>query len=105
LPNAFSFRKAVNPACSCRAPGQSWADALKHLDDASVERGDIVVTEEQARRLSQPTEPKGKPAAKAKTAQPKANGSTTDTAPVASPAGEGGKRTVRTVGPPFLPKN
>src|SRR5271165_5471702 len=29
LPTAFSYRKAFNPACSCRAPGQSWADALQ----------------------------------------------------------------------------
>ena len=25
LPNAFSYRKAFNNACSCRTPGQSWA--------------------------------------------------------------------------------
>ena len=29
LPTAFSYRKQLNPACSCRAPGQSWADALQ----------------------------------------------------------------------------
>jgi Protein of unknown function (DUF2865) len=55
LPTAFSYRKAYNEACSCRAPGQSWADALKQMDDQTVERGDIVVrTEEQAKALSQP---------------------------------------------------
>ena len=25
LPNAFAFRKAFKPSCSCRAPGQTWA--------------------------------------------------------------------------------
>ena len=49
LPNALSYRKQFNPACSCRAPGQSWAEALRQLDDQTIERGDIVVTEEKAR--------------------------------------------------------
>src|SRR6201996_4462069 len=31
LPNAFRFRQEFNPTCSCRAPGQSWADALKGI--------------------------------------------------------------------------
>ena len=42
LPNAFAYRKAFNPTCSCKRAGQTWADALKHLDDQTVERGDIV---------------------------------------------------------------
>ena len=42
LPNAFSYRKAFNPACSCKLTSQTWADALKQLDDQTVERGDIV---------------------------------------------------------------
>ena len=62
LPNALSYRKQFNAACSCRAPGQSWADALRPLDDRTIERGDIVVTEEQARLLSQPrTDAQGRP--------------------------------------------
>ena len=62
LPNAFSYRKQFNPACSCRAPGQSWAEALRQLDDQTIERGDIVVTEEKARLLSQPrADAQGKP--------------------------------------------
>jgi hypothetical protein len=102
LPNAFAFRKAVNPACSCRAPGQTWADALKNLEDSTLERGDIVVTEEQAKALSQPA---GTPAAKGKGPQPKANEPAASTPVPAQPKAEGGKRTVRTVGPPFLPQN
>src|SRR5215467_1121573 len=62
LPNAFSYRKKFNAACSCRAPGQSWADALRQIDEQTVERGDIVVTEERARQLSQPRfDAQGKP--------------------------------------------
>ena len=45
LPNAFSYRKQYNAACQCRAPGQSWADALRQGQgqgpDQTVERGDI----------------------------------------------------------------
>jgi len=62
LPNALSYRKQFNPACSCRAPGQSWAEALRQLDDQTIERGDIVVTEEKAKLLSQPrVDAQGKP--------------------------------------------
>jgi uncharacterized protein DUF2865 len=105
LPNAFAFRKAFNPSCSCRAPGQTWGEALKHLEDSTVERGDIIVTEEQAKLLSQPADMRGKsaPATKAKGLPPK------DATPAATQVkqqnGEGGKRQVRTVGPPFLPSN
>ena len=35
MPNAFGYRKECNAACSCKRPGESWADALKHLDDRS----------------------------------------------------------------------
>ena len=88
------------------AAGQTWADALKHLDDQTVERGDIVVTEERAQALSQPADQRGKgPAAKGKGAQPK---EAPPQAPKASapPKQNGeGKPKVRTVGPPFIPSN
>ena len=62
LPTAFSYRKTFNPACTCRAPGQSWAEALRPSDDQTIERGDIVVTEERAKQLSQPRfDAQGKP--------------------------------------------
>ncbi len=62
MPNAFSYRKQFNAACSCRAPGQSWADALRQSEDQTLERGDVVVTEERARQLSQPRfDAQGKP--------------------------------------------
>ena len=28
LPNALKYRTEFNPSCSCKKPGQSWADAL-----------------------------------------------------------------------------
>jgi hypothetical protein len=103
LPNAFAYRKAFNPACSCKLAGQTWADALKHLEDTSIERGDIVVTEEQAKKLSQPLDSKGRPipVKAAPKAAPKTGDKAKDKA--AAPPEENGKRKVRTVGPTFLP--
>jgi len=114
LPNAFSYRKVFNPACSCRAPGQSWEEALRQGDDQTLERGDIVVTEERARQLSQPRfDAQGKPvnldpnpvrqAPAAKTANSNAGGAPLAPAGAAETADEDpGKRKVRAVGPAFL---
>jgi hypothetical protein len=128
LPNAFRYRQEFNAACSCRRPGESWADALKHLDDTTVERGDIVVTEETAKAMSQPKPdapqraakqaPKGKneprslappgtPAPVSAAPIPDATPAAPEPAPApaaAAPAApaEGGKKQIRTVGPPFI---
>ncbi len=100
LPTAFNYRKAMNPACSCRKPGESWGDALKvNGPDDTVAPGDVVVTDQNAKKLSQPRiGADGKPI---RAAAP-ASG---NTAPAAdAPADpEPAKRTVRTVGPTFLP--
>ncbi len=103
LPNAFRYRREVTSGCSCRRPGQTWADALKNADDSTtLESGDIVVTDQKAKALSQAPQPKpGKggamqPDAKATPATPaapSANAADTNTS----------KRSpVRTVGPPFV---
>lgn len=114
MPNAFSYRKQFNAACSCRAPGQSWADALRQADDQTLERGDIVVTEERARLLSQPRfDAQGKPLkpnAKANAAVgsvplPPAGTATSATPPQVEENVEEdrSKRKVRAVGPAFYP--
>jgi hypothetical protein len=54
LPNAFKYRQAVDKTCSCRAPGETWSHALRGVEDATLEQGDIVVNEERARQMSQP---------------------------------------------------
>jgi len=95
LPNAFRYRKELVAGCSCRKPGESWADALRNTDDAStLESGDIVVTDKNAKALSQV--PGAKPAPNAATAAKPAS-APTDT-PVADPT----KRSIRVVGPPFV---
>jgi uncharacterized protein DUF2865 len=121
MPNAFSYRKQFNAACSCRAPGQSWADALRQNEDQTLERGDIVVTEERARLLSQPRfDAQGKPVPAPKSANsanaksnpgvsgaplPPAGAATPAAAPPAeeTPEEDRSKRKVRAVGPTFYP--
>jgi hypothetical protein len=119
LPTAFSYRKQLSPTCNCRLPGQSWAEALRQVSDQTIERGDIVVTEERAKQLSQPRfDAQGKPVSPSQTpARPKsADGISNAPLP---PAGaeqnpppaqteekveqEPGKRKVRSVGPTFYP--
>jgi hypothetical protein len=117
MPNAFRYRREFNPSCSCRLPGQSWADALGQIKDSTVERGDIVVTEEKAKAMNQPrsNEPPGRTPAPARTdakRPPPAAAPTSAVPPVAAaaPAATGSvpdadpaKRTVRAVGPTFIP--
>jgi hypothetical protein len=106
LPNAFRYRKELNAACSCKAAGQSWADALKQADDRStLERGDVVVTEERAKAMAQPArDAQGRPVRPDPRAPVRAAEPAT-AAPAAAEEAETppGKRTVRSVGPNFYP--
>jgi hypothetical protein len=104
LPSAFAYRKALDKACSCRKPGESWAAALKaNGTDDTVAPGDFVVTEQNAKRLSQPRiGADGKPIRP----DPRVNApAAANPAPAADAPAETdpAKRTVRTVGPTFLP--
>jgi len=102
LPTAFEYRKKLSNL-SCRHLGESWAEALKSAGpDNTVEAGDVVVTEQNAKKLSQPRNgPDGKPTkADPRTQQPVESSA----APSPTPAEtDPAKRTVRTVGPTFLP--
>jgi Protein of unknown function (DUF2865) len=53
LPNAFRFRSEFNAACSCKAPGQTWSDALKSIDEkaAAEQQGDIIGRQRNPRRV------------------------------------------------------
>ncbi len=108
LPNAFKFRTEFNPSCACKAAGQTWSDALKSVDDkAAVEQqGDIIVTEESAKKMQQRAQ---QPATK-QTAGKK-GAATSGAAPAVAPdassapvaAAPAGDRQIRTVGPTFIP--
>jgi hypothetical protein len=58
--NAFRFEKAVEPSCSCKAPGQSWVQALSDAERVlgGQRRGDMIVTPQQAEEMSRPKEAK-----------------------------------------------
>jgi hypothetical protein len=111
-PNAFHYRQEFNPSCSCKAAGQTWADALKTIDDtaAAQQQGDIIVTEESAKKMSRaPTKPTTAAAAKkgaASTATTATAGSAPDdptgTAAASSSAAPSSK-SIRSVGPTFIP--
>jgi hypothetical protein len=116
LPNAFRYRASFDSSCSCRQPGESWAHALKNIDDNTVERGDIVVNEERSRQLSQPrVDAQGKPMPPAprinarpdpklaKTAAPAPSAAPDGAKPDEAPVKPDPNRPVRAVGPTFLP--
>jgi hypothetical protein len=121
LPNAFRYRTSLDQACSCRHPGESWSQALKSIDDPTVEQGDIVVNDQKARQLSAPRgdaqgRPIRQPPAPARldprTAQTTAQPAAQATAPAPAepktdaddaPSKPDPNRKVRDVGPTFLP--
>ena len=101
LPAAFQYRKALSSACSCRRPGESWADALKvNGPDDTIAPGDVVVTEQSAKRMSQP-----RVGADGKPIKPDAKAAAGNSSSLVQAPGEPDqtKRSVRTVGPTFLP--
>jgi len=104
LANAFKYRTAFNPSCGCRRQGQSWAEALGQVKDTTIEQGDIIVTPERAKALSQPRDAQGRPIRQdPKKPDPQSAAPAADSAAPAEPAPDPAKRTVRTVGPPFVP--
>jgi hypothetical protein len=104
-PNAFHYRQEFNPSCSCKAAGQSWADALKSIDDkaASEQQGDIIVTEEGAKKMSRPQQPKPTQAAAKKGGAAAAPAAPAPDAPAADPGAAPDNKTIRSVGPTFIP--
>ena len=110
-PNAFRYRQEFNPSCSCKAAGQTWSDALKSIDDkaAAEQQGDIIVTEESAKKMSRPL-PKAPAAPAKKGAAPPGTTASTPTAPAPEasappPASTGAAadKPIRSVGPTFIP--
>ena len=107
-PNAFRYRQEFNPSCACKAAGQTWSDALKTIDDkASAEQqGDIIVTEESAKKMSRAP---AKGAAAKKGAAPAGTTATAPATPEASPpaanstAAAPDNKPIRSVGPTFIP--
>src|SRR3984885_1264835 len=115
-PNAFRFRQEFNPSCACKAAGQTWSDALKSIDDkaAAEQQGDIIVTEESAKKMSRaPTKQAPAPAKKGSApvaaapdtapAPDAAPSTTTTSTGTASTGAAPDNKSIRTVGPTFIP--
>jgi hypothetical protein len=110
-PNAFHYRTEFNPSCACKAAGQSWSDALKTIDDkASVDQGDIIVTEERAKKMSQPlskpssvAQRKGVAAANAAAATAADAPATASDRAATSSDPTSANKPIRSVGPTFIP--
>jgi hypothetical protein len=115
-PNAFRYRQEFNPSCACKAAGQTWSDALKTIDDktAAEQQGDIIVTEESAKKMSRAPSSKAAPAAAKKgatpagttAAAPAPEATTAGTAPATpapATAAAPDNKSIRSVGPTFIP--
>ncbi len=103
-PNAFRFRQEFNPSCSCKAPGETWSDALKNIDDkaAAEQQGDIIVTEDSAKKMSRPLPTRAAPATKKGAAgTPAPAPAAANSAPATVSTGTAGDK-IRTVGPTFI---
>lgn len=85
-PNARKFQTSYDPACGCKAPGQSWTEALAEAERLIAERNskDQMVTAEQAEQMSRPIAPDDPRARKVKGQAPPA--------PVEAPAPAEGLR-------------
>ncbi|PVE21306.1 hypothetical protein DC522_27260 [Microvirga sp. KLBC 81] len=55
LPNALRYRKAYDPSCSCKKPGESWAHVLRKAE-GMIERkkSDVLVTEAISQQMANP---------------------------------------------------
>src|SRR6516162_8468918 len=109
LPNAFRFRNEYNPTCSCKAPGQTWSDALKSIDEKAEaeQQGDIIVTEESAKKMQRPpanpataTAKKGATVPATPASTPPASSADTSAPPSGATSDN---KPIRSVGPTFIP--
>jgi hypothetical protein len=111
MPNAFRFRQEFNPSCACKAAGQTWSDALKNVDDkaAAEQQGDIIVTDESAKKMGRPPAAKGAAPAAKKGATSTVGGAPAAPAaeaPAPAPAADptpAANKPIRSVGPTFIP--
>jgi hypothetical protein len=109
IPNAFKYKTAWDAACTCKAPGESWANAVKDDPNAPVTpgHGDIVVTEERAKIMNAPRDAKGRPILPDSKGSQKKGAPAPTAAVPAQPAEpvdpNAPKKPIRSVGPKFLP--
>jgi hypothetical protein len=111
LPNALKFEKSFDPACTCKPPGQSWAEALAGAEEVlgRARKSDIVVTPESSAELAKPKfEKVARPGPGAPAAAGQENQAGNNPASAGKEAGtgegtgpDGVKRRVRIIVPPL----
>lgn len=88
LPKADAFRKAYDPACTCKPPHQSWAEALSGAEQLShAAKTDIIVTPEKSDQMARVPTPNATAAAAAKPGAK--SGAKSDPKGKTPPAGQG----------------
>ena len=98
LPNAFRFRTKYDPTCACKAQGQTWAEALKAVED---QEGDAVTARTQQPQATPAAAKQGAaPATATSGTQPPATSTATASASSSTAPGH-----IRIVGPPFIPQH
>lgn len=107
-PNAFRYRQSFDKACSCKAAGQTWSDALKNIDEkaSAAQQGDIIVTDESSKKMSQPARVPAATQKKAGSVATPANAQPLPTGAAPAPAADApasGDKPIRSVGPTFIP--
>ncbi len=110
LPNALKYTKTFDASCTCKPPNQSWVEALAHAEQVLDEMGgarasDQIVSEQQAKALSQPLPPKPGKDGGAQATPTSADAQLPSRAPPPSgksletQAPDGANRQIRVVGP------
>ncbi len=106
IPNAFKYKTSWDASCTCKAAGESWANAVKDDPNTPAGHGDIVVTEDRAKLMSAPRDAKGRPIVQpSQGAQKKGVTPATAAAPLtpAEPVDPNApKKPIRSVGPKFM---
>jgi Protein of unknown function (DUF2865) len=107
LPAALKFQKSFDPACTCKPPGQTWAEALAGAEDllGRARKSDVLVTPENSAELAKPkfekaARPSPLPAPNDRAANnPTAAADPTGSDEIVGP--DGVKRRVRIIVPPL----
>jgi hypothetical protein len=108
IPNAFKYKTSWDASCTCKAAGESWANAVRDDPNVPGGQGDIVVTEERAKTMNAPRDAKGRPILPpSQNAQKKGAAPQPASAAAPAPAPEpvdpnAPKKPIRTVGPKFM---
>ena len=62
LPAAFKYQKSYDSTCSCKAPHETWVQALAEAEKlVQSDKGDVTVTQKMSDAMSRPLQPAAQP--------------------------------------------